>query len=112
FLTPDLLPIFLEDLLGLVAQHRDLLLREALWEEEPALVLELLQLLGGELHGRILQLGACVVAPARIAANTRAGISSKLTFVIVQADFRNCDSACWHSAVHVASGVSASTNPE
>ena len=49
---PDLLPILLEDLLGLVAQHRDLLLREALGEEEPALLVELLQLLGGELHGR------------------------------------------------------------
>ena len=45
-LAPDLLAVGLEDLLALDAQQRDLLLREAVRQEDVALVVEGFELLG------------------------------------------------------------------
>ena len=46
FFAPDLLAVGLEDLLALDAEQRDLLLREAVRQEDVAFVVEGLELLG------------------------------------------------------------------
>ena len=51
-LAPHLLAVAAVNLLGLRAQHGDFFLAEAIGEEEIALVVEILELLRAELHGR------------------------------------------------------------
>src|SRR5579871_1476153 len=54
-LAPDFLTIAAVNLLGFRAQHRDFLFAEAVGEEEIAFVVEILELLRGELHGVLLR---------------------------------------------------------
>ncbi len=56
-LAPDFLPVELEDVVGLDAQQRDLFLGEAVREEDVALLVEGLDLLGGKLHGALPDIG-------------------------------------------------------
>src|SRR4029077_15422662 len=49
--APDFLAIELEDVFRLRAQKRDLFFRETVWEEDIALFVESLELLGGKFHG-------------------------------------------------------------
>src|SRR3974390_1120424 len=52
FLAPDLLPVELEDVVGLDAQKRDLVFREAVRKKDVALLVEGPQLLVRQSHGR------------------------------------------------------------
>src|SRR5215469_12645668 len=60
FFAPDLLSVAGIDLLGLIAQNRDLFLREAVGQKQITLFSELLKLLRGELHQGFLPMRSAV----------------------------------------------------
>jgi hypothetical protein len=89
-LAPDFLTILLQDGLRLGSQQRDLVFGEAAGHEQVSLLIEKAKLLGGELHGLLLEIvatsiGLCRTSIYRVCAKISSG-SARLLFVPLMAD--------------------------